>query len=135
MNSNKLKDIISGNVDLSQMQKGLLTGFVMRSEERENAMQEDRKLVEAVANEKNVDEIILSTDEVKIYTVRGKEEWQIKYPFRSIYKDAKGNWVRCGTVSPNLDVATLVYLSNKYSGANGQFADYAIKMLGIKIEE
>lgn len=130
----KLKHLIS-NSDLSELQKLSLTGFIERAKEDNKKNQEDRQLIEQVANVKNLSEVILSTDEVKIYTVRGKDEWDIECPFRSIYLDKKGTWSRSCTVSPTFDIAFLVYLQNKYIGENSDFADFAMKMLDIKIEE
>ena len=133
MNTSIIKELID-NSDLLKIQKNLMKGFVDRANNHQEQTDEDRQLIQQVANEKKVDEIILSTDEVKIYTVYGKEDYEIKYPFRSIYfKD--GIWQRVSTVSPSLDIAYLNYLQYKYLGLNNQFADFAIKMLEIKLEE
>lgn len=79
----------------------------------------------------------MSNDDVKIYTVRPKEkdDWETKYPYRSIVKNKDGKWTRSCTVSPTLDIAYLVYLENKHLGLNSQFSEFAMKMLGIKIED
>lgn len=130
----KLKHLIS-NSDLSELQKLSLIGFVERAKEDNKKSQEDRQLIEQVANVKNLSEVVLSTDEVKIYTVRGKDEWDIESPYRSIFLDKKGTWSRSCTVSPTFDIAFLVYLQNKYIGENSDFVDFAMKMLDIKIEE
>ena len=106
-------------------------GFIDRAKYEQERKSEDRKLIEQVANEKKLSEVILSTDEVKIYTVIGKSEWDILYPFRSIYLNKKGNWERINTVSPNFDLAFLTYLQYKYIGSNSQFVDFAMKMLEI----
>lgn len=132
----KLEDLINGS-DMNQLQKNVSLGFVSRAKESEEQRRNLRKLVEETANEKNLNEIILSTDEVIIYTVlprRTGDEWDIKYPFRSIYfKDEK--WQRVNTISPTLDTAFLCYLEYKYLDANSRFTDFALKMLEIKIEE
>ena len=85
---------------------------------------------------KNLDEVVLSNDDVKIYTVRPKEkdDWDTKYPYKSIFKNKKGKWERSCIVSPSLDTAYLAYLESKYLGNNSKFTDFAIKMLEIKIE-
>lgn len=131
MNIEKIKEFVN-NSELPQLQKNLLNGFIERAKEEQERKREDRKLIEQVANEKKLLEVILSTDEVKIYTVTGKDEWDVKYPFRSIYLGKKGTWERSNTVSPNLDLAYLVYLQYKYLGLNSQFVDFAMKMLEIQ---
>ena len=93
----------------------------------------NRELVETVAREKHLLDILYASDEVIFYTVYGNDEWSIKYPVRSIYKNDKGNWERCATVAPTMDTAYLVYLENKQD-ARG-FADFALKMLDIKLED
>lgn len=132
----KIKDLIN-NSDSLQIHKNILCGLIDRATDEQEIRQADRKLIEEVAKEKKLLEVIISTDEVKIYTIspRGtSDEWDIKYPFRSIYRLTSGTWVRTATVSPDLDTAYLVYLQHKYLGMNSQFVDFAIKMLEIKIE-
>lgn len=130
MTTDKIKEVIN-NSELSQLQKNVMKGFIERAKEEQEMKREDRQLIEQVANEKKLSEVILSTDEVKIYTVSGKDEWDIKYPFRSIYLSKKGTWERTNTISPTLDWAFLVYLQYKYLGLNSQFVDFAVKMLEI----
>ena len=93
----------------------------------------NRELVETVAREKQILDILYASDEVIFYTVYGSDEWSVKYPVRSIYKNNKDNWERCATVAPTMDTAYLVYLENKQD-ARG-FADFALKMLDIKLED
>ena len=109
--------------------------LIDRAKEEQERKREDRQLIEQVANEKKLSEVILSTDEVKIYTVSGKDEWDIKYPFRSIYLTKTGIWARINTVSPTFDLAFLVYLQYKHLGLNSQFVDFAMKMLEIPNEQ
>ena len=130
MNTEKLVELLVKS-DLPQMQKSVFGGFIQRASDRETKRQDDRQFIEQIANEKKLSEVILSTDEVKIYTVSGKDELDIKYPFRSIYLGKKGTWERTNTVSPNLDLAYLVYLQYKHLGLNSQFVDFAMKMLEI----
>lgn len=129
----KLEDLINGS-DMNQLQKNSSLGFVSRAKETEEQRGNVRQLVEETANEKKLNGIVLSTDEVIIYTVFGKDGWDIKYPFRSIYFDGK-KWQRLNTVSPTLDTAFLCYLESKYLDANSRFTNFALKMLEIKIEE
>ena len=130
MTTEKIKEFVN-NSELPQLQKNVMNGFIDRAKDEQERKREDRQLIEQVANEKKLSEVILSTDEVKIYTVSGKDEWDAKYPFRSIYVSKKGTWERCSTVSPNLDLAYLVYLQHKHLGLNSQFVDFAMKMLEI----
>lgn len=132
MSIEKIKELVN-NSELPQLQKYIMNGFIERAKEEQERKREDRQLIEQVANEKKLSEVIFSNDEVKIYTVFGKDEWSIKYPFRSIYIGKKGTWERNNTVSPNLDLAYLVYLQYKHLGQNSQFVDFAMKMLEIPL--
>ncbi len=136
MNTEKLKELID-NSDSNQLQKNVMIGFIDRAKENESLRREYRKLIEEVGDVKNLHEIVLSNDEVKIYTVQAKDkdDWDTKYPYRSIFKNNEGRWQRTCTVSPSLDVAYLVYLEKKYLGLNSQFSNFAIKMLEIKLED
>lgn len=130
MGTEKIKELIN-NSEFSQIHKNVFNGFIDRAKDEQDRKQEDRKLIEQVANEKKLSEVILSTDEVKVYTVSGKDEWDVKYPYRSIYLSKKGTWERSNTVSPNLDLAFLIYLQYKHLGLNSQFVDFSMKMLEI----
>lgn len=134
MTTEKIKEFVN-NSELPQLQKNVMNGFIDRAKDEQERKREDRQLIEQVANEKKLSEVILSTEEVKIYTVSGKDEWDIKYPFRSIYVGKKGTWERTNTVSPTFDLAFLVYLQYKYLGLNSQFVDFAMKMLEIPNEQ
>lgn len=132
----KLEDLINSS-DMNQLHKNVSLGFVSRAKEAEEDRRKLRDLVKEVASEKNLDEIVLSTDEVIIYTIRPRravDEWDTKYPFRSIYFDGE-KWRRVHVVSASLDQAMLTYLGEKYQGGNSQFADFALKMLEIKTED
>lgn len=129
----KIKEIAI-NSDLPPQQKNVINGFIDRAKDEQERERYDRQLIEQVANEKKLSEVILSTDEVKIYTISGKDEWDIKYPFRSIYLSKNGTWERTNAVSPTFDLALLVYLQYKHLGANSQFVDFATKMLEINNE-
>ena len=133
MTTEKIKEFVN-NSELPQLQKNVMNGFIDRAKDEQEKKREDRQLINQVANEKKLSEVVLSTDEVKIYTVSGKDKWDIKYPFRSIYVGKKGTWERSSTVSPNLDLAYLVYLQYKHLGLNSQFVDFAMKMLEIPNE-
>jgi hypothetical protein len=116
MNAEVIKKLVEDS-GLPKMQKNVMLGFLTRAEEKENQRSEDKKLIEQVASVKNLSEIILSTDQVKIYTVSGTEEWDVKYPYRFIFlKD--GKWDISSMVSPTLDIAFFVYLEQKYVGVN-----------------
>ena len=91
------------------------------------------QLIKTVAREKYLFDILYASDEVIFYLVFGDDEWSEKYPVRFIYKNDKDNWERCATVAPTMDTAYLVYLEDKQK-ARG-FADFALKMLDIKLED
>lgn len=133
MTTDKIKELIN-NSEIPTIQKNRLNGFIDRAKAEQEREHQDRELIEKVANEKKLSEVVLSTDEVKIYKVSGNDEWDIKYPFRSIYLGIKGTWERTNTVSPTFDLAYLVYLQYKHLGLNSQFVDFAVKMLDIEIE-
>lgn len=131
MNTEKIKELVDSS-ELPQLQKNVMKGFITRASEERDEECKNKKLIKEVAKERHLSKIILSTDEVKIYTVTTYDEWSSKYPFRSIYfKD--GRWRRNSTVTPTLDTAFLSYLEKKHLGSNSQFADFAIKMLSIEI--
>lgn len=120
----KLEDLINSS-DMSQLHKNVSLGFVSRAKEAEEDRIKLRDLVEEVASEKNLDKIVLSTDEVIIYTIRSTKhshEWDTKYPFRSVYFDGE-KWRRVHVVSASLDEAMLTYLGEKYQGGNSHLRD------------
>ena len=88
MNTEKLKELIT-NSDSNQVHKNIMIGFIDRATENDSLRREDRKLIEEVGSVKNLDEVVLSNDDVKIYTVRPKEkdDWDTKYPYKSIFKN------------------------------------------------
>jgi hypothetical protein len=133
MQTEFIKELIK-NSQLNQLQKNVFCGFIERAEIEQEKNKSDRLLIENIASEKKLSEIIFSNDDVKIYTVYGMEEWDTKYPFRSIFLNEKGNWERSNTVAPNFDLAYLVYLEKKHLGFNSQFVDFATKMLEIKLD-
>lgn len=135
MNTNRLLELIDSDEELKGLQKNIIRGFVLRSTEDEKKRREDRDLIEQVAYVKNLAQVIVSTDEVKIYTIHGKDKWDIEYPYRSIFLNSEGKWERVNIVSPSLDLAFLCYIGQKQLGGNSQFVDFAMKMLGIKYEE
>jgi len=125
------------NSSLVKMQKLVIKSFIENASNDEEDRHRDRQLVENIGNVKNLDEILLSNEDVIIYTVRakGKDDWDTKYPYRSIFRNNKGLWERCSTVSPSFDLAFIVYLEYKYLGGNSRFTDFAVKMLEIKLED
>lgn len=134
MDTEKIKEFVN-NSELPQLQKNVMNGFIDRAKKEQERKDEDRQLIEQVANEKKLSEVVLSTDEVKIYTVSGKDEWDIKYPYRSICLSKKGTWERIHIISPTFDLAFLIYLQYKHLDLNSQFVHFAVKMLGIEIED
>lgn len=131
---NALKELIT-NSNVDRLLKLSMLGFVTRAAADEKLNREAREMVIEIGREKKINDIVLSSDDLIIYTVYGDGEWEKKYPYRSIFKDEKGIWRQCSTVSQSFDLAFLVYLQNKYLGDNSQFVDFAAKMLEIKIED
>ena len=113
--------------------KTLANKYIDGLEEMLSTRSLNRELVETVAREKHLLDILYASDEVMFYTVYGNDEWSIKYPVRSIYKNDKGNWERCATVAPTMDTAYLVYLENKQDVRG--FTDFALKVLDIKLDD
>ena len=113
--------------------KTIANKYIDGTEDLLSIKRKNRELIETVAREKHLLDILYASDEVIFYTVYGSDEWSIKYPVRSIYKNDKGNWERCATVAPTMDTAYLVYLENKQNAIG--FADFALKMLDIKLED
>jgi len=134
MKTEKIKSIIE-NSDMVKMQKNIAIGFITRAEMREKENSEDRLLIEQVSREKHISEVLYTTDKVKIYSVNGKNEWGIKYPIRSIFLNKKDTWERSCTVSPDFDTAFLCYLEKRHIGDNTDFTFFALRMLGIELEE
>lgn len=126
-------DKLISESDLSSTVKSVLTGYIGRAKAVQEKLSSDKELIATVARVKNVSEVLISTDEVIIYTVTPSgDEWNTKYPFRSIYKK-DDRWLSCSIVSPTLDTAFLCYLSRKHIGEGSQFHDFAIKMLDIEV--
>lgn len=136
MNFTNIRNLIAFS-NWPALQKAATLGFIDRMDEAERKRQEDRLLIEEIGKVDNISEVILSTDDMKIFSVRpSKLGWDEKYPYRSIYRDEKLAWNRVGTVSPSFEIAFLVCLQHKQLGANSQFAEFAVKMLNIpNIEE
>lgn len=126
MTTEKIKDLINCS-ELPQLQKNVMNGFVDRAKEQEEKKREERELISSICT-KSIEDVIFSSDDVKIFTIRGKDDWDKEYPYRSIFlKD--GKWITTNVVSPNFDLAFLVYLQHKHLGYNSQFVDFAMKML------
>lgn len=130
MNTSRLVELVKASSN-NEFQKGLDLAFIARAEEDYNKKRQDVLLIEQVSGAKKVSEVLLSNDEVKIYTISGKDEWDIKYPYRSIFLNKKGVWETTNVVSHSFDLAFLIYLQAKQLGHNSQFLDFAMKMLEI----
>jgi len=118
------------NSDKNTLQKNILIGFVRRSAEAENNRTLDIELIQKISSCEKIQEVLLSTEDLKIYKVCGKRESDISHPFRSIFKK-DDKWHNTFEVSPTLDTAFLAYLNSKYAN-NGDFSVYAVRMLDIK---
>ena len=129
----KIEDLID-NSDLTILNKNLLFNFVSRAKEQEEERRKVRYLMEEICRVRKLEEVVLSTEELIIYKIKVKDEWDAKYPFRGIYFK-ENNWHRINTVCSSVDEVLLTYLGEKYLGRNNQFTNFALKMLEIKIEE
>ena len=133
-NTEKLNSLVE-NSDLNRLQKTVTLGFIHRSLEKDDKESKDRELIREVGKCKNLSEVILSTDEVKIYSVsHNGDEWDSKYPFRCIYKK-DDKWLRIPVVSPTFEVAFLNYMETKHIGGNSDFTSFACKMLDIDLNQ
>lgn len=129
----KILNLIENSED-SNFTKIRMKSFVNRANEAIQEHQSDMNLISEVGHERKAFEIILSTDEIKVYkTLNTKGEIVNEYPYKFIYKNLEGKWVNSHTISPSFDVTLLSYLEEKYCGLNSQFSLFASRMLGIKI--
>lgn len=129
----KLRNIVIESKQNLPIQASLL-GLINTMENIEGKRMEHRDIVEKCGI-KNLLDIVMGNDDVIFYTVYSKnnDEWDVNFPFRSIIKNDKGNWERVSTVSPSLDLAYIAYLGQRYLGHNSGFANFAVRMLNIKI--
>lgn len=135
MEIGRLENLIDG-ADFSQMTKNVFKGFVHRAKENEDKRAEARQLIENIYGKCSLESISIMTDELVIFKIIGRkdDEWDTKYPYRGIFfKDNK--WNRIHTVCTSVDEVLLTYLGEKYLGTDSRFADFAMKMLNMKIEE
>lgn len=124
----KIIELVNSST-LNVMQKIWAKRLIVKAIDTEEKEQKDKELIKEISREKNNFEVLLSTDEVKIYKIEGAKDWDLKYPYRSIYLDEQGNWRRTATVSPNLDYALLTYLQYSKLGEDNEFVTFAAKML------
>lgn len=87
-------------------------------------------LIKDIARVKNIEEVILSTDEVKIYKVMSNrsDSWTLDYPYRIIINKS-GVWKNVNEVVATFDDAFLLYLREKHLGSNSDFVHFVKKML------
>jgi len=128
----KIKDLIEKS-ELNQMQKNIAKGFIDRATAFEEENKQTVDLIKSLEYKlHSIKKVCIKTENYIIYqlTPNEKDEWSIKYPFRSIIK-SKDNWFKTSMVSHNIDVAVLVALQELYLGANSDFADFSMKILEI----
>lgn len=136
-----LKEVILEAIDNSTMKnqqklraKGFINTLVLEESKRNHVL----SLIVKIAKVKDyeINDIIVSNDEVIIYTIKGRSDiWDKKYPYRLIFKNDNNDWERCSIVSPSLDVAMLSYLQTKHLSDNRDFVEFSCKILNIPIEE
>ena len=135
MKTDRLEQLIEES-DMVQMQKNVCKRFIFRAKEVEDKRSEVRDLIEKVYGKCTLESIPIITDDFIVFKIIGRkdDEWDTKYPYRGIFfKDDK--WNRIHTVCTSVDEVLLTYLGEKYLGGNSQFADFAMKMLNMKIED
>lgn len=125
MKTDKLIELID-NSELMPAQKMFFKGLIQRSDERIK----EREFIQQISNEKYINEVHVSTDDVKIYDIQKKI--YADAPYRFIYRDKDGKWRNGYSLSPSIDIAYLAYLELKYLGDNSRFTQFAMKMLEIK---
>lgn len=132
---NKLKELVQ-NSDLGQVQKNVAMGILTRAENEENSRRSFRDIVETLDKRTEAFDLVLTLpDEVIIYKVDGKSEWEVKYPFRIVIQK-NGIWTRYSVVCRTFDEAILSYFQGKYLGDEGSdFTLFAMKMLGFDLTE
>ncbi len=126
------------NSELTQLQKSMLIGSIKRNNAINDKMQDDITLIKNVSSNVRINKVILSTDEVKIYTVYSVDsdsnDWDVKYPFRMITCKNQ-HWNRHAVCSPSLDLIYLSYLQYKYLNDEPGFVKFVSKMLDMPIVE
>lgn len=126
----ELTDLIE-NSQLKPIQKMRAQGLVELGTKSLSKIEADTKIIANFTGE-IVEEVILSTNDVKIYKIVSKpdDEWTTKYPYRFVFM-GKINWRRGSTVCVTFDECLLSYLAAKHDGENSQFANFAMKMLSL----
>lgn len=128
----KLNELVDKSefAPIEKMQAGR---FLHQSDNLLKLDRDQRDLVENVAGVTiKIDSIIYSGEDVIIYKVipKDSEHWDTKYPYRYIIlKNEK--WSRGTNVTPDFNSCFLYYLEEKHLGLNSQFAQFAMKMLGV----
>lgn len=136
MNIQTIIDLVHGS-SLIQFRKNKWIKFLQDAAAKYEQHQENIKLIEGLDKYETVKEIILSKEDVIIYTVveKADDDWNIKNPFRCVYINSYGTWTRCDRVCDSFDSMYMHYLQYKHVGANSDFAYLVMKMLDIKKEE
>lgn len=114
------------------VQKRNLNRFVDKSVEYNNKFKNLIYLIGATNKRDDIfpDEIILSTDDVVIYTVEenSKDKNTIECPYRFIYK-VENNWKTSNVICPDFQICYLSYLQEKHLGQSSDFVYFVNKML------
>ena len=116
--------------DDSQFFKMRMKSFVDKANDEIKKHDDDIELIKSVGYVREMFEIVLNSDEFKIYKIiNSRHETDKKYPYRLIYLDDKKQWRNCNTASESIDFSLLLYLEYKYTGMNSQFSEFATRML------
>lgn len=137
MNTEKLIELVDGS-DMNQLQKNVTKGFITRAKEAEDKRNRTRDLIEEVYGKDRIDEVLLTTDELIVFSISGRKNdpFDNKFPIRGVsFNQKKNRWERINTACSTLDEMFLTFLEKKYLGDNEQFTHYAMKMLEMPITE
>lgn len=133
MNTDKIKDIILNTQELTQIEKNVAIRNINDYNLKKTKEAEDLILIDLFKDspKNQIKNILVSTDNLKIYDVMRPECYK-KAPFiKCIYKNKANKWVKIDYAFPNIDYVYIFYLEHKYLGNNSQFSIFALKMLGI----
>ncbi len=123
--------------DLNKLQKNIQKGNYLRGKELIDNEHAKREIVIFGDRFFPSFDIVVSMEDVIIYKLLNpKDKWDIEFPYRIIFRGEKESiWTRVSTVCASIDEAMLTYLEHKHLDGNSRFANFACKMLAIKMKE
>jgi len=128
------KELVQSS-DWSENKKLLINNAIDRAIDNVVKVNTDGDFIKSLIDKSIcIDKIILSTDDVKIFTVVNDSEWNAKWPYRFVYFSKYDNeWVSGHEQYANLEDAFLAFLEQKHLQTfNSSFVVFAKRMLRIK---